>query len=245
MGTMGGLFLIFHPLYAMLSTITRKRPNSQVLFGAILVLIGILLLLHTTGVLPTRNLLLYTPTLFVLLGIWILVQSRLHNIFGPVFLIAVAGAIQLVVLGYATTGQVLVYWPILVIALGLSIALSQFRSRVRQADTEFSSAFAVLGSVDKRNISQSFAGGELTAIFGSSELDLRDSAIEDPPAQINTTVLFGDVSIIVPREWNVQMDVIPVLGDASDDRPRRESTHASVDLVVSGFVAFGDTTVTD
>lgn len=228
-----------------MSTITPPRiPTSQFLLGAIIVLLGILLLFTTTGVYPVQDLLLYVPSLFVALGIWLLVQSRLRSLFGPVVLIGVAGAAQLVVLEYATVEQVLVYWPVLVIALGLSIAVGQYRSRVHQADADFTSGVAILGGVDKRNTSQTFAGGDLTAIFGDTNLDLRDAHVATRPARINATVMFGDIDITVPHDWNVHMDVLPVLADATDDRRRRDD-HEEVDLIVTGFAAFGDVSVSD
>jgi hypothetical protein len=41
------------------------------------------------------------------------------------------------------------------------------------------------------------------------------------------------------------MDVLPVLGGASDDRARTERRNEDLDLVVSGFAAFGGVSVTD
>lgn len=224
---------------------SRRLPSSQVILGGLVILVGALLLLDTTGLLPTADLLNYVPLLFVLVGLWALVQSRFRNLVGPVVLILVAGAAQLVALGYARVEEVVVYWPILLIALGLSIVLGQFRSRVRETDDAFTSAFAAFGGIDKRNTSRRFTGADLTALFGGVELDLRDAAIAEPPARVNAVAMFGSVEVVVPRDWHVQLDVLPVLGGASDDRPRREGEHEAVDLVVSGFAAFGGVSVTD
>lgn len=224
---------------------TRRLPTSQFLLGAVVVLVGVLLLLDTTGVFRTRDLLSYVPSLFVVVGVWALVRSGLRNVVGPVVLIGIGGAWQLVTLDFATVDQVVVLWPILVIAFGLSIVLGQFRSRVREIDESFTSAFAAFGGVEKRNTSRAFVGADLTAVFGGTELDLRDAVIERRPAQVNAVALFGGVDVVVPREWNVRMDVLPVLGGASDDRPRREGQHEEVDLLVTGFAAFGGVSVTD
>ncbi|PCR92700.1 hypothetical protein CP557_11175 [Natrinema ejinorense] len=210
-----------------------------------MILVGILLLLETTGLSPTRNILLYVPSLFVLVGGWGLVRSRFRNVVGPIVLIGVAGAWQLVALDYATVDQVVVFWPVFVIAFGLSIIAGQFQSRVRATDDTFTSAFAAFGGVEKRITSRTFTGGDLTAVFGGTELDLRDAEIDTKPARVTVLAVFGGVEIVVPREWNVQMDVFPVLGGAADDRPRREGTHEEVDLVVTGFAAFGGVSVTD
>ena len=224
---------------------SRRLPTGQLLFGGIVVLLGILLLLDTTGVVPTRSALLYAPSLFVLVGAWALVQSRFRNLVGPVVLIGVAGAWQLVALDYATVDQVVAFWPVLVIAFGLSVLMGQFRSAVRETDDAFTGAFAAFGGVEKRNTSKQFAGADLTAMFGGTELDLRDAEITDRPAQVNAVALFGGVEVVVPREWNVRMDVLPVLGGAADDRARTERRNEDLDLIVTGFAAFGGVSVTD
>ena len=223
----------------------RSVLTSQFLFGAVVVLIGLLLLLQTTGLFSTSGLLVYIPSLFVGVGIWALVQSRFRNIGGPLVFIVVGGAWQLVTLGYATADEVFAFWPVLLIVFGFSVILGQVRSRVRKTDAGFTTAFAAFGGVEKRNTSNAFEGADLTAIFGGTELDLRDVSLEERPAQINAVTLFGGVDVIVPRDWNVQLDVLPVLGGASDDRPRGENVHEDVDLIVTGFAAFGGITITD
>lgn len=223
----------------------RRLPTSQLLFGAAVVLIGVLLLLDSTGLYPSESLLRYVPSLFVLVGLWALIQSGFRSLVGPVVVIVVAGTGQLIALDVVTAEQALVYWPVLVIAFGLSVLLGQYRRRVRSADDAYSSLFAALGGVERRNTSQAFEGANLTAVFGGAELDLRDAKIAKRPARVNTLALFGGVDVIVPRDWNVRMEVLPILGGASDDRPRREGEHEGVDLEVTGFAAFGGVSVTD
>ncbi|SFR46241.1 Cell wall-active antibiotics response 4TMS YvqF [Halogeometricum rufum] len=224
---------------------TRRIPTSQVLFGALVVLLGVLLLLDSTNVAPTRSLLTYAPSLFVLVGLWAFVQSGFRNVVGPAVLVVVAGAWQLVALGYATVSELVVYWPVLVIAFGLSVVLGQYRSRVATTDDSHDSLFAAFGGVERRNTSKTFVGADLTAVFGGAELDLRDAELTDRPARVNVLALFGGAEVVVPRDWNVKMDVLPILAGASDDRPRRESEHDEIDLVVTGFTAFGGVSVTD
>ncbi|WP_394345218.1 MULTISPECIES: hypothetical protein [Haloarcula] len=61
----------------------------------------------------------------------------------------------------------------------------------------------------------------------------------DAPAHVSTTTIFGGTEIRVPREWNVRLDVLPLFGAAEDSRPRSDEEHKDVDLVITGFVAFG------
>lgn len=231
-------------------TQTRKRSprgklTGQALVGVVLALFGLLLLVHTTGVYDTTAFLRYVPSLFVLVGLYAMVTSRLRNLAGPLVLVLVAGAVQLAALDVIAGSDVLALWPVLIIVAGLSILAGQFRSASRPVSASQVDAFALLGGNESRATGETFTGGSLTAILGGVELDLRDTAVEDRPARVDATAFFGGVDVIVPDDWNVQVDVLPVLGGVEDARLRRErgDGHREVDLLVTGFVAFGGVTV--
>jgi predicted membrane protein len=222
-----------------------RRPTSQTVFGALVVLLGIVLLLDTTGIADTDSLLTYVPSLFVLVALYAMVASGFRNVAGPLVIGLLAGGSQLVALGILEFADLAPLWPVFVIVFGLSVVLARYRARVHTVPDEYVSAVAFFGGSEKRSTSKSFAGADLTAVFGGAELDLRDAAVADPPARVSATALFGGVDVVVPRDWNVRVDVIPVFGGAEDDRPRREEERESVDLVVTGFAAFGGISVTD
>jgi predicted membrane protein len=223
----------------------RRFPSVQILFGSLVVVLGALLLLDTTGVFPTSTLLLYAPSLLVVVGVWALFQSRFQNIVGPVVFITIGAASQAIVLDFATIDEVIVFWPLLVIAFGLSVVLGTYRAKTVATEDAYMSIFAVFGTVERIVTSKTFEGANLTAIFGSVEVDLRDVDITDRPARINAVALFGAAEVTVPRDWNVQMEVLPVLGAAEDSRRRYDSISDEVDLVVGGFTAFGAIEVRD
>lgn len=224
-----------------------KRLSSQALLGALVALLGIVLLVDTTGTYETGSLLRYVPSLFVLVGLYALVVSGFRNVFGPLVVIVLAGATQLVALDVITAEQLVAYWPALLIAFGLSLVLGRFRARATATDSARIDVFAAFGGNEQHATSKAFTGGAVTALFGGAEIDLRDAVVVDRPARINATALFGGVEVIVPRDWNVRMDVLPILAGAEDERPRRErdAEHEEIDLVVTGFAAFGGISVTD
>ncbi|MFC7080197.1 LiaF transmembrane domain-containing protein [Halorussus caseinilyticus] len=222
-----------------------RRPASQTIFGALVVLIGVLLLLDTTGVFDTGALLTYVPSLFVLVALYAMVASEFRNVAGPLVVALLAGGSQLVALGVVEFADLAPLWPVFVIAFGLSVVLARYRARAHTVPDDYVSALALFGGSEKRSTSKSFAGADLTALFGGAELDLRDTELTDRPAQVSATALFGGIDVVVPRDWNVRVDVLPVFGAAEDDRPRREEESEDVDLVVTGFVAFGGISVTD
>lgn len=230
-----------------MATSRRRLVSSQVLLGALFVLVGLVLLGRTTDLYDLGFVWDFVPSLFVLLGLYAMVRSGFRNVFGPLLIVAVAGAWQLVTLEYVTADEVWQFWPLFIVLFGLSLIAGQVRTRRRPAtaDDEYVSALAIFGGAEKRSVSSAFTGANLTAMFGGTELDLRDAEIADPPAHVSAIALFGGVSVIVPRDWNVELDVLPILGGAADDRPRREREHDDIDLVVSGFAAFGGVSVED
>src|SRR5947209_12079902 len=66
------------------------------------------------------------------------------------------------------------------------------------------SASAVLGGLERRINSQDFRGGDVTAIMGGCQIDLRGASIT-PPNQAVLTVfaLFGGIEIRIPDDWTI------------------------------------------
>lgn len=221
-----------------------RRLSSQVVLGVLVVLVGVALLAETTGYANVDVFWTYVPSLFIVLGLFAFVTSGFRNVVGPAIVVAVAGAWQLVTLEYLTADEVVQFWPLLLVVFGLSIILGQYRSRAKSVEGSYVHALGIFGGSEKRATGL-FTGADLTAIFGGASLDLRDVTLEDRPVHVSTTALFGGVEIVAPREWNVQLDVLPIFGGASDDRLREERDHEDVDLVVTGFAAFGGVAIED
>src|SRR5262245_24138237 len=101
--------------------------------------------------------------------------------------------------------------------------------------------FAIFGGGDRMIRSQSFRGGNVTAIMGGFDIDLRDAQIEGEAARIEMFVMMGGVDLKVPENWNVVLDVTPFMGGA-DYNPRNRRAPAEGPqklLTVSGFVFMG------
>ena len=76
----------------------RGGVSTQVMTGAVIEILGILLLLSTTGVYDVGSVWRYVPSLFILLGVWALSRSDFRNVRGPVILILIADTVQLLTL---------------------------------------------------------------------------------------------------------------------------------------------------
>src|SRR5699024_11621830 len=73
-------------------------------------------------------------------------------------------------------------------------------------------AFSLFSGTEVRSRSKNFEGGSATAIFGGSEIDLRDAIISNAGATLDLSTIFGGITIYVPRNVQVQVTGIPSFG---------------------------------
>lgn len=222
---------------------------DRIATGGLIVLIGLVLLLWTTDTIEAETFWAWVPALFVILGLWALVKSGFRNIVGPIMVIAIAGALFLRMIGVLEAGVLGAWWPVFIVLFGVLVVINRSRRhrRIRiEGDAGDLDAIAVFGTTDRRIASDRFGEAEMAAIFGDARLDLRDCAIDRPPALVDVVSIFGDVELIVPAEWTIQFEVMSIFGETIDRRrssPDRESNE--VELIVSGTAIFGDIEIRD
>jgi predicted membrane protein len=99
-------------------------------------------------------------------------------------------------------------------------------------------ASAIFGSVERRIISKDFKGGEITAVFGGTEIDLSQADIQGTVI-LDTTQVFGGNKIRVPQHWHVRTEVTAIFGGVEDRRFPSQNIDFEKVLVVKGLALFG------
>ena len=79
---------------------------------------------------------------------------------------------------------------------------------------------AIFGGQEIKISKEVFQGGDVNAVFGSVELDLRDAIINEDVI-INMTVAFGGVEIYLPTNVKVSISSIPIFGAVSNKAQNR------------------------
>ena len=225
---------------------STSAKSSRWGIGILLVVAGILLLLHTTELVDLGAFILWTPSLLILLGIFMMVANRFRRNTGPAIIIAVGVVLQMIVLGF---DAISLLWPVLIILIGVAILFGRMRRSpratdehtARTADVNFST---VLGSTDRRVSLDELSGREIVTVMGESKLDMRDISISDIPAALCVTCVMGQVSIRVPSDWSVAIDNSTVMGDSKDERHGPPSS-ADADLTITGTVVMGSLKIDD
>lgn len=219
------------------------KPHStpQLILGLLFVTVGALFTMETLGYGEANRYLRYWPAGFIALGLAKIWQSRDGHggAFGGVVLGAIGVWLLLDELNLVGA-NVWRFWPLLVVALGASMvwrSLTVGRPSAPGDGNSRISAVAVLGGVSRGNNSTAFRGGDLAAVMGGCEVDLRHAKI-DGEAVVDVFAMWGGIEIRVPEDWTIIGRVTPLLG-GFDDKTRPPATASTQRLIVRGFVIMG------
>lgn len=175
------------------------------------------------------------PTLLIGAGLLIFLSDMKQYITALAFAV-VGGVILLNNLDYVDINLWNVIWPVVIIAIGLSIILNQTGKAHRNIRTQdLDSISAIFSGNDTSNKSQDYKGGKMTAVFGGITIDLRDAVIKDS-ATIEVFTVCGGIELKVPRNWHVKHSVFPILGGVES---KAEGTEKGPTLYINGTVALG------
>ncbi len=219
----------------------RHRSGGQALAGVLLLAIGALLFANNLHLVNARLFWRYWAVLPLVIGLAKVVsgQSRGDRAFG----------IVLTVVGGTQLAKVLGYWspsPADVVAISLIVVGLFFigRGLLGRAEPEIDkdasdriSAFALMAGFERANNSQNFRGGDLTAIMGGCEIDLRQASLR-APASIDVFVMWGGVELRVPDDWTVDLQGTPLLG-AFVDKSRPPALATEKRLIIRGVALMG------
>lgn len=95
----------------------------------------------------------------------------------------------------------------------------------------------VFGSIRKSIISKTYRKGDVSAVFGSAEVNMTQADF-DKSAKIELNAVFGSIKLIVPAHWQLKVDNNAVLGSVEDRRPQH-GIYSDKILHVEGNAVFG------
>lgn len=227
----------------------NHSSHTKTVIGVLLILIGGLFLLQSFEIIPFEiSRIVFSWRFFILvIGIIILINS--DNKWLGIVLTAIGTVLILprIFPDIDIDGKLVA--GIIIIALGIEVIFRSSRSNHQTKWFKTSDAIkkdyiddvAVFGGGEKVLTSDNFKGGNITAIFGGSEIDLTGCKLAEGDNILNVTAIFGGTTIIVPRDWNVLLNVTPVFGGFSNKIKREPNlvVDQSRTLVIKGIAIFG------
>ena len=224
----------------------RHLQNNRAIIGVVLVLVGAFLIMRNTGVFPgfVDHIIFSWPMFLVTIGLVITLGSSGNNT-GGIIVMAV-GAFFLLPHIFRETFDFNLFWPAVFIIIGVIFIFSKRKvwhgvSTSGQVGDDYIDIINIFSGGERQIVSENFTGGKITSIFGGSEIDLTQSKLAQGVSELEIACIFGGTTIIVPNDWNVKIEVVPVLGGFGDERKLNlgRTVDTSRQLIIKGAVVFG------
>ncbi|HWR49502.1 MAG TPA: DUF5668 domain-containing protein [Bryobacteraceae bacterium] len=221
----------------------QRRLSPGAVIAILLIAVGALLFLDQNGIIDAWRILRYWPLALIAVGLLKLAQRDCGSRAGAIILIVIGVLNSGWAIGFATWSRM---WPLLIIIVGgvlLWNALSPQRDDTTQIAAERSrlNEWALFGGGERKLSMPDFERGDLLAIFGGFDIDLRRAGMKSGRAVIEANCLFGGITLKVPEDWNVIMRGTGIFGGYSDStrHPRAEEVPMANQLLVRGIAMFG------
>src|SRR3954471_16081125 len=161
--------------------------------GVLIIAVGILFTLENLGLVDARDYFRFWPAGLMAVGLLKLWHGRGGAVFGG-FVFVFAGTWLLLQLLGIVSISLWSLWPVLLVVAGATIVWKGMNGPGTDRGTgdvhSTVSAIAVLAGINRGNTSKTFRGGDLTAILGGCEIDLRQASIEGE-AVIDVFAMWG------------------------------------------------------
>jgi predicted membrane protein len=228
----------------------RSESSHRLMIGILLIIAGLILILKKSTVLPQPldyfidDVIFSWQMLLIAIGVVSLIGS--DNKTPGIVLISVGGFFLIPELFTDFFRSFNFFWPALFIVIGVVLLLNSKRlsgvsSYKGESKADIIDIVNIFSGAERQLITDNFKGGKITAIFGGGEVNLTRCSLAPGDNVIEITCIFGGTTIIVPENWNVIIEVTPILGGFSDNRKiigdvMRDNTRT---LAVRGTVIFG------
>ena len=238
----------------------RRIRGSRVGSGMFLVLAGLLLLAYKMGA-PLPGWIFTWPVLLIGIGLLTGIKSRFHN--PGSFILILIGSVFLIdqsVPGIDIGNYIA---PIILIGLGILFILrprhhsfGRYRKERWQKtfaesemntnnftsskeNEEYIDVHSVLGGVKKNIQSKNFKGGEIVCFLGGAEINMMQADIQGTVIlEINN--VFGGTKLIIPANWQVQIEISATFGGVEDKRNFQNNTpDQDKKIILKGSCLFG------
>lgn len=211
----------------------RKNFFSLV-FGLLLITIGLSSLLSTLGYPIIQNLF---STFWPLFVIGLAVSRFMARDYKGGTIMGVIGIVaQLNMLGFTNIDYFALLFPMILIVIGLSAISKGLFVSGKNANTL--SDTTLFGGLEKNITDQNFSSGSFITLFGATEVDLTKAKFKDGEAVIDALIAFGGAEIKAPADCRVELEVTAIFGGSSDKRVLGNDIPSQT-LRVKGYALFG------
>jgi predicted membrane protein len=103
---------------------------------------------------------------------------------------------------------------------------------------DFIESIAIFGATRKNIVSKTFKGGEIVCVLGGAEINLMQADINGRVV-LDVTQVLGGTKLLIPSHWDVQPEMITILGGIEDKRQVNNNISPDKVLIIKGTCVLG------
>ena len=187
------------------------KSLTRTIIGLLIVAVGASFLLTNLDILPFDVGIAQWWPLFIVAGGVVMLLSDVRNYLWALLVIGLGVLFQLKQFGIVDVNPWQLFWPAIIIVLGVSVMTSRGSSRGKIAASDREDVMAILSGSEARVESKDFKGSRVTSICGGAMIDLRKAVIKKE-ATIDVFAFWGGIEIIVPEHVMVKNNTSAIMG---------------------------------
>jgi predicted membrane protein len=116
-----------------------------------------------------------------------------------------------------------------------------WRERKQQEESnreDYIETVSIFSGVRKNVVSKTFKGGEITCVLGGAEVNFMQADIQGRVV-LEVTQVLGGAKLLIPSNWDVQPEMIAILGGIEDKRQVNNNISPDKILVIRGTCVLG------
>lgn len=228
-----------------------SNPNKKLAFGLVVIIAGLMLLAFNFDIVPIDFKHIIFSWQMLLIAIGVVSISNNESRTPGIILILVGSFFLLPELFDFHIPFIKLFWPVLLIVIGVMIILKRgfhhrghrhckFPENISNLEDGYVNETNVFSGSKRKITHQDFKGGKISNVFGGTEIDLTQATLAEGRVELNVECIFGGVTLIVPSDWKVVLNVSSIMGGFADKRNMvREPADPSRMLVIKGSAIFG------
>ncbi len=224
----------------------KNKVDKRVLLGSILIGLGGLFFLNSLDIFDFNfgRVIFSWQFFFIIIGMYLVLNTSRKMLGGILAGLGFIFILPRIFPSIDYDGSVVL--AIILIAFGSYIILNQKKKTeetddLGQISKDVIDDVAIFGGGTKIITSDNFRGGNITAVFGGSEIILKGCKLAEGTNSIDILAVFGGTTIVVPGDWNVIMNVTSIFGGFSNKSVKDPNSFVdqSKTLIIKGLVVFG------
>ncbi len=222
----------------------RTYPiTGRLFFGIAMVMFGALWTLQNLGWEPAGELVHWWPVLLLAYGVLSLTGTgATRSVVRGGFFVGAGVLLLAAHLAHVSVGFG-VLWALFILFAGIMLVRRSLpvsgATPAGEAAGDNIRLFAVMGAAISRVAGQPVRRGELYAVMGGVELDLRESKPVTDRVVIEVLACAGGIEIAVPETWRVESEIMPIAGGFENRTMRADDGPPACTLVLRGMAIMG------